>query len=44
MFEQMSDDRATDLDADTHRKLESVATATLAAEAFTCSSAALTVG
>jgi regulator of RNase E activity RraA len=31
MFEQMSDDRATDLDSDTRRKLESVATATLAA-------------
>jgi regulator of RNase E activity RraA len=31
MFEQMSDDRASDLDADTRRRLESVATATLAA-------------
>ena len=31
MFEQMSDDRVTDLDADTRRRLESVATATLAA-------------
>jgi regulator of RNase E activity RraA len=31
MFEQMSDDRVPDLDADTRRRLESVATATLAA-------------
>jgi regulator of RNase E activity RraA len=31
MFEQMSDDRTPDLDADTRRRLESVATATLSA-------------